>query len=387
MVSFTAESPRTAQVGANALLQAFEDVRTRVLQAEGEAVVDGIERALDDVRTDGQTPDLLNRRTNALVEQQVDLTRQPTVAWALRPDNPVNGNSKRAAALGLLVGAVLGVAAAYARASRRKTFNDPQEVARLYGAPLIGLVAAADSRGQVPAESCRFAAGAIERIRGASGPGLSLTFVSTRSGAEKSGVVAGVAVAMAESGARVLAIDADPLDGALTRLLLTVRQVPRGKGPFQTSPLCEGLAVLPAGEGTWAGRTGASYARAMSGLLDEAKQEFDVIVIDGPSLLEAANAAEIADVSDAAVVVLGLDESVRDHFEMVDRLDEIGTLVVGCIIRKGRPPRGADWYRRRSSRSTVASPRQIASAPRRGRDGARTGPVRGSAAAPVGFRR
>ena len=98
-----------------------------------------------------------------------------------------------------MIGLVLGVAVAYVRASRRQGFIDQQDLAALYGVPLIGEIPAlraekalrsngaaadglpmrADPHSAV-AEAFRFAAGSVERIRAERGPRLSLVFVSPR---------------------------------------------------------------------------------------------------------------------------------------------------------------------------------------------------------------
>jgi capsular polysaccharide biosynthesis protein len=50
-VSFTWPGATVAQVGANALLQAFDDVRSETITAQGQATVAGIEKAIHDART------------------------------------------------------------------------------------------------------------------------------------------------------------------------------------------------------------------------------------------------------------------------------------------------------------------------------------------------
>jgi capsular polysaccharide biosynthesis protein len=141
-VSFTWPSSRVAQVGANAVLQAFDDVRAAAITAQGEAIVAGIEKAIRDARTEGQRKDLLKQRTQTLVNQQIDLARHPTVAWAAEPQVPINGNSKRSGAIGMVMGTILGAGLAYARASRRRCFEDRFEPATIYDAPLIGEIPA-----------------------------------------------------------------------------------------------------------------------------------------------------------------------------------------------------------------------------------------------------
>jgi Mrp family chromosome partitioning ATPase/capsular polysaccharide biosynthesis protein len=453
-VSFTWPSSRVAQVGANAVLQAFDDVRAAAITAQGEAIVAGIEKAIHDARTEGQRKVLLNQRTQALVNQQIDLARHPTVAWAAEPQVPINGNSKRSGAIGLVIGTILGAGLAYARASRRRCFEDRFEPATIYDAPLIGEIparragrspsladvdekaanritrqmatflakvpvfaigfavvyfavpgeawpleangrnlllgtcfgltllfvgirvvqgarknwtAAADllpmaANPQSPvAEAFRFTAGSVERIRAMHSNRLIVAFVSTETGAARSSVVANVALAVAESGTSVLAVDADSAHGGLTALLLPgsppadgFEQVLAGQRPvsdcIRPSPLNQGLSVLGSGPAPTKRTTGAAHSKAVKKMIAQARASFDLVLIDSPALLRVADAAELVDNSDAAIVVLGPDEPVRDHITMAERLDLVKSKVVGYIYRRARRgPRLARHLRYRGS--------------------------------------
>jgi Mrp family chromosome partitioning ATPase len=375
-VSFTWPDAKIAQVGANALLQAFDDLRTASIAAQGEATVASIQNAIGDARTQGQRNDLLNQRTQALVSQQIDLARHPTVAWAAMPEVPVNGNVKRAGALGMAVGGVLGAALAFARASRHRCFEDALDPATLYAAPLLGEIPAqgteaalelgeagfgatamtADHRSTV-AEAYRFTAGSLERIRSDRRRRLSVVFVSSGSGAGSSVVVANVALAVAESGTRVLAVDAG--GGCLSSLLLPqspgsagLQQVLSGGRSatecIRTSPRHESLAVLGSGPPTGSRLTGAAYLERMEKVLAETTMTFGLVLVDSPSLLRAAEAIEVVDAADATVVVLGPDDPVQDHVDMANRLDLVGPEVLGYVFRQ--TPTASERIRRLRTR-------------------------------------
>lgn len=385
-VSFTWSNARVAQVSTNAVLQAFDDARVDAITAQGEATVAGIEKAIGDARTRGQIKDLENQRTQTLVNQQVDLARHPTVMWAAEPQLPINANSKRSGAIGLIAGTVLGAGLAYARATRRRCLDDRLDPAAIYDAPLIGeipapwadrkhsnwiasadmLPMAADPKSPV-AEAFRFAAGWVERIRAASGNQLVVAFVSTDRGAARTSAVANLALAAAESGTSVLAVDADSAEGGLTALLLPgsppadgFEQVLTGERSVsdcvEVSPLNQHLTVLGSGPAATVRTTGAAYSKAVEGLFGKAKASFDLVLIDSPALLRVADATEIVDNSDAAIIVIGSDESVRDHITMVERLNLVESEVVGYIYRGAR--RGA-WFSRRprdGGSARIASP-------------------------------
>jgi Mrp family chromosome partitioning ATPase len=283
-----------------------------------------------------------------------------------------------------LIGTVLGAALAFARASRRRGFDDRLQPAAVYDAPLIGEIPAfgtkkilssgSGSAGSVPmtadphsavAEAFRFTAGSVERIRAARGSRLSLVFVSTTAGAGTSAVAANVALALAERGTSVLAVDADAADGFLTALLLPdsptadgFEQVLAGQAAaadcIQTSPLHEGVAVIRSGQTTPGRATGAAYSEAVEKMLADARTRFDVVLINSPALLRVADATELVDASDATIIVVGPGEPIRDHFDLVDRLRLIESEVVGYIYKRApRRPHVAlsDRFTARPARS------------------------------------
>ena len=352
-VSFTWPDPRIAQVGVNAFLQGFDDARSAAIAAQGEATVASIQRANQDARTQGQRTDLTNQRTQALVSQQVDLARHPTIAWAAEPQTPVNGNSKRTGVIGLVIGGVLGAALAYARASRRRSFDDRLDPEAVYAAPLMAEIPAAEpSIAADPhpavAEEFRFAAGALDRFRAMRGPRMSLVFLSPGTGAATSAVVADIAVAMAESGTRVLAVDA-VADGDLTTLLLPsgpdadgFQQVIAGQrraaACIEPSALHDGVQVMRSGPRTTNRVAGASYSGAVRRLLAEVEADFDMVLVDSPALLRVASATELVAACDAAVVVISAHDPVQDHLDVVERLDLTGSEVAGYLYRRARRP-------------------------------------------------
>jgi Mrp family chromosome partitioning ATPase len=384
-VAFTASSPTVAQAGANALLQAFDTARSASIAAQYRNAIAGIDSTLGGTLSPSLRTSLETERTQQLVNEQLDLAQQPTMALAPTPTSPAGGSWKRSAAYGLVIGLVLGAALAYVRASRRRGFIDGQDPAALYGVPLIGEIPAFEAEkalrsngavaGGLPmsadphsavAEAFRFAAGSVERIRAERGPKLSLVFVSPLAGVGKSMVIANLALALAEGGTRVLAVDAGAGDGDLAARLLPetpahggLEQVLAGEQPLGRcmlpSPLNGAVAVLASGPELQRRVTGAARSKAASELLATAKSIFDVVLIDSPAFLQVAEATELVDASDAAIIVLSPDELIRDHVEMVDRLKLFGSDVVGYICNRApMPPQLARYQRNGSSARPIA---------------------------------
>lgn len=375
-----------AQTGANAVLQAFDEVRADSIKDHAAVAMGAIQQAIDDSRNQDQREELLAQRATMLVNQQIDLAQHPTFQWAVEPQSPANRDETGTAVLGLLIGAILGTAVSYALAARRQIFDDRFTPAALYGAPLIGEIPAfkgwrkgtrggGATGGLLPvtsaprsaaAEAFRFTAGSIERIRDAHGSTPSVVFVAPMEGSGKGTVVANVALALAEGGRRVLAVDADP-GGDLTALLLPdasvdgFEQVLAGRRALveciRTSPRNADLMVLPAGRPANGRVTGATYAKAVDSMLAASKQSVDIILIDSPALLAAANAAQLVAVADVAVVVVRSSDQVRDHRAMVERLVLVETEFVGYVNEKADvPSRRARLRRLRTESARPADP-------------------------------
>jgi len=363
-IAFTSPSARVAQVGANAMLQAYDDARSDSIRAQADATIAGIDQAMA-ASTDTQLAALLTQRTQTIINEQTDLADQPTMVLAAEPSRSVGLTWKRAAPIGLVLGIIIGAGLAYARTNFRRRFTHGRDPAALYGVPLIGEIPAFEAEktwrsngtaasGLLPmdadpqsavAEAFRFAAGSIERVRAERGPRLSLVFVSPLQYAGKSMVIANLALAIAEGGTRVLAVDADASYGDLTALLLPgiptdggLEQALTGQQPLadciQSSPLNGAVAVLGSAPAPQRRVTGAARSKAAFELLSMANQSFDVVLIDSPALLQVAEATELVNVSDATIIVLSPDDLIRDHLEMLDRLKLIGSDVIGYIYNR-----------------------------------------------------
>jgi Mrp family chromosome partitioning ATPase len=365
-VAFSWSDAQTAQVGANSLLQAFDDARTAAIVADGNATIAGIERAMADARSQNQRVDLIGERTRALVNLQIDMMHHPVTSPAELPEVPTNGNSKQGALIGLLAGLALGAAAAFARAVRRVGFGNRTDPSALYGVPLIAEIPPSDTRksllprpgkadvlpvqtagGSASAEAFRIVVESLERLRRGPLPRRSLVFISPAAGAGTSAVVANVALAMAEGGTRVLAVDADPA-GRLSGLLLPggtggdgFAQVVAGAvaaaDVVRRSPAHPGISVLPAGAPTAERTTGVAYTKAVGALLAEATDDYDVVLVDSAGLLQTAAAAALVVACDAAVIVVDSRDLVRDHRAMADRLDLIECAVLGYVYDSAHP--------------------------------------------------
>jgi Mrp family chromosome partitioning ATPase len=388
-VSFTAQNAQIAQAAANAVLQAYNEARSAIIRSQDGAVVAGIGRAIAKVDRQlasigrqlsgaysaglqqqlmaqraaltSQRTALVNQEAQAIVGEQVDLAQQPAMQTAGQPVTHARHKWVTNGAIGLVIGVLIGSALAFALARRKRIIADRQDPSVIYGVPLIGEIPAFDARrirhsngravnGLLPmttdpqsavAETFRFAAEFVERVRIMRGPRLSLAFVSSRAGSGRSTVVANLGLAIAEGGARVLVVDADAGGADLTARLLPGVQIAGGYEQVLAGERAladcvrpcsfnDAVAVLPAGPRPRRRVTGAARAAAVAALLAEAKASFDAVLIDGPPMLAVADATAV-EAADGTVVVIGPNELVQDHREMAERLTMIGSDIIGYI--------------------------------------------------------
>jgi Mrp family chromosome partitioning ATPase len=356
---FAGPNARVAQVGADAVLRAFDQARSAAITAQANALMSSVNQAL--ARVGAQEKNALRgEQAQVAANEQADLASHPTFGWAVKPTAPLNGGLKRTAVIGLLIGLVLGAALAYLRASRRRGHGSGTDPAVVYDVPLIGEIPAfrtgnrALSNGNVAdgllavrtdpdsaaAEAFRSTAESVELIRATRGPRLSLVLVSPQAGGTGM-VLANLAFALAERGTRVLVVDADAVGGGEAARLLHATGAIGGLEEalagglslaecIASSPFSAAVGVLECGRGSLL-LAGAARAKAAAALLEEAKGSFDLVLIDSPALLRAAGAAELAAACDAAVTIVGPGDPVGGYAEIANRLRLIGTEVVGYI--------------------------------------------------------
>ncbi len=262
--------------------------------------------------------------------------------------------------VGLIVGLMIGTGAAYLLALRRRRITVRTEPEALLGAPLLAEVPdfgddrsplpVADAPGSAAAEAFRFAAAAVDLPdRGAADGSAAATLVAVASAAVgdgKSTAAGNLALAVARQGHRVLAIDADFGDQAMSRLLLPFDSPASGMVDWVLSGADVADAVytieashrhtldlLPRGLGN-ATAPEFFHRREVADLLRQMAARYDLIVVDTPPLLQVAYATTVVGLADSAMVVVGHDSPAVLLEALRDRLDLIGTPVRGYVYNR-----------------------------------------------------
>jgi capsular exopolysaccharide synthesis family protein len=176
----------------------------------------------------------------------------------------------------------------------------------------------------------------------------------------KSTVTANLAMALAEMGRRVLLVDADlrkPKQHVLFRLENTwgladlledetaVNAYP--KEAFYRETEIRNLHVLPSGPPMK--NVGAMvHSDRFGALLERFRAEFDYVFVDTPPVLLVSDARVIGQRSDGVILVLRAGETKQaDALQVVRRLKEDGTRILGTVLNQWTPPgAGRKYYKK-----------------------------------------
>jgi Mrp family chromosome partitioning ATPase len=324
----------------------------------------------------GRQSALIQRRDELEVDAELESTGIVVFAPALEAEKK-SSIMPRALAVGLILGGLLGAAASYLLALRRRPFSDRLQPGPILAAPLLGEVPdfraegikwelpVLDAPASASAEAFRFVAAALDvqlghrEIEGlfdageaASGrrPVRSLVVVSGQQGDGKTVVAANIALASARQGNRVLVIDADFGSQRLSSLLskhntapglteMVEQRLPLTEvvqevelwGEVTIDLLSRGLEAVTAPE--------FFGSPAVQGFLTAVRHEYDLVLIDAPPLLQVAYTSTIARCADGALAVVRHRGDVRAVKDVTERLALLGTAAAGYVYNRA-PLRG-----------------------------------------------
>jgi capsular exopolysaccharide synthesis family protein len=263
--------------------------------------------------------------------------------------------------IGGLIGLALSVAFAVMRAFLWQTVRSRADIARLTSTPVLGEIVEArrgvpltaavlNNRLGIEAESVRTVAANLNFLT-VDGGLRSVVVTSAASGEAKSSLVIALGVMIAESSRRVLLIDADlrspslaeytQLDGGLglTNVLIGEATLTSAAQEWGT----DGLWVLTSGADA-PNPNQLLTSRRMTELLDEAREEFDFIVIDCAPLLAVTDATWLGNQVNGALLTVLYDKTRTHNLERVMAAAEVGGLnILGAVLTRV-PRRGVSRY-------------------------------------------
>ena len=287
----------------------------------------------------------------------------PSVTIAQNPvTTRVPGNVARNVGFSAVLGLLIGAIAVAVREATGKTVNEEDDLRRL-GLSAVGVISLGGRPGrgypdEALAEAFRrlrsllpdFAGLRAEPDRGTS---LLLTGAQPKEGT--TAVACGLAIAMAETGASVVLVDANLRTPGVGRYLAldTSRGLADVLSGAATVPdvlqdsLDGRLTVLPSGEQP--PDPGEILASPRLGVtLRSLTERFDVVIVDAPPLHGVADAAVLSKVTDGALLVVRAHRTrTADVERSMDLLTRVGAKLAGAVLNAlpKKLPTGTAWQR------------------------------------------
>ena len=290
---------------------------------------------------------------------------------ALEPKKPSSPKPLMDGGIGLMVGLVAGIVAAYGRNHFDRRIRTRDDAARASGAPVLAAVPPVDWRGAPSADALVSisdpASSAAEQYRtlranlAAQGLGSSircLLVTSPGKGEGKSSTVANLAVACANSGLKTLAVSADPRRPTLHAFVEVpdapgLPEVLRGHAPLSAAifvTAVPNLFVLPSRPDPATGSDLLASHRLQE-ILAEATAHADIVLVDVTSIADGADASILARLVGNCLLVVEADHTDRTAVtRAATTIAHAGARIVGTVLNRassadetaGVPERTAD---------------------------------------------
>ena len=280
------------------------------------------------------------------------------------PSAPYTPKKKLSLLAGLLGGLLLGVGAAFAYNALDPRLRREEQLRSVIGAPVLARIPreplVRKRRPLLPAELSFVSHEGYRRLRttlaSRSTNGVARAFLVTGSAPSegKTTTAINLAFALAQSGVRVILIEADLRRPTIASSLglepsFGTAEVLTGEVELSDALMpvtIDGvtLRVLPAA------RAGDDLAERLSysvarDLIADAKELADFVVIDSPPLTAVVDALPLAQFADEVLVVARLGRSRLNKLEdLVELLDQQGAAVSGVVLVGQAAARGSSYY-------------------------------------------
>lgn len=290
---------------------------------------------------------------NAFAQQALDFSKSDPlltaqlVARALPPTSAAAPPRRLLEASALLVGILLGVVASLLLERGRPRLRSWRDLARATGYPVVGRIppSKALKQGPMAAFSDLRTASAFRILRANLEPQLregsiDLIAVSSPGPADgKTTVTTLLGEALGRLGMRVLLIDGDLRRPGFARYADVnphpgLAEVLRGEIPLMEAAQegwAENVAILPTAHDPEAGDL---LARRLTDVLAEAREHFDLVVIDTPPLLSTDDARTIATMAKGILLVVTRGTLAQSVNEAVLAIEAVQAPLMGIVANR-----------------------------------------------------
>ncbi|WP_337925098.1 polysaccharide biosynthesis tyrosine autokinase [Arthrobacter jiangjiafuii] len=287
--------------------------------------------------------------------------RLSIITPATAPSSPSAPNTELNILAGLVIGAALGTGWALLKARFDTKVRGEEDLRRITDVPLLGGTAFDTDAQKKPlltqASHQSPRAESFRQIRtnlqfAGVGTKSKITLVtSSLPGEGKSTTAINIAIAMAQSGKRVVLVDADlrrpstadylgiESSVGLTTALVGTAAVESLLQPWGDDE----LFVLASGQ-IPPNPSELLGSGAMSKLLNQLEQDFDAVIVDAPPLIPVTDASVLAQVVGGVVLVVGSSKvKSQDLQKSIELLQLVGANILGVVLNL-LPTNGPDAY-------------------------------------------
>lgn len=382
--------PQHAATVANTYARKFVELRRQQAAAELLAAADQIRASVARLQSqiDALPPDGSPERREALLQQQARFSErldQLEIEVALQsggaqvvgqsqvPNSPVTPTPGRDAALGLVLGAMLGVGLALLFEYRDDSVKTKDEMADVIKPlPVLGAIPTVaawrdpklgrpgprlltgEDAGALPASEAYRGLRTSVRLLGVERPLTMIQITSALPGDGKSTTLANLAVVLVAAGHRVVMVDCDlrrptlhsafGLDNSVGFTSVLARETDVA-GALQRIPNERNLALLASGA-LPPNPSELLGSKRTSELLFALRADFDMILLDCPPVLSVTDAAVLSVWVDATLVVASAGVTKRNQLrEALALLRQSEAPVTGGVLNQVAPQEGyGDYY-------------------------------------------
>jgi capsular exopolysaccharide synthesis family protein len=316
--------------------------------------------------------DLKDRANSLQILSQLQSGEVQLEQAAIPPTTPSSPKVARNTAVGLVLGLLVGLGAAFLLQRLDRRLREPSDLEDVYGVPLLGVVPespalrraqdSGDHAQELPPNEAEIFGLLRAHIRyfNVDRDLRTVVIVSAAPGDGKSTVARYLAMATATVGSRVLFLEAD-LRRPMAAKYFGVQRAP-GVSEVLVGEEClesaaqrvefasrkgttVGLDVLVAGGVLPPNPPQVIESQAMASLLSDARDSYDLVVIDTPPLVLLPDAFPLLRQADGVLIVSRLGENRRDvAARLQETLASVEAPVIGVIANGYKRPRGASAY-------------------------------------------
>ncbi len=296
---------------------------------------------------------LLSKLEESKIAEAMQISDAKIIDYAITPDCPVEPRLRQMTLLGLLLGLLIGILGAFLLDYLDTSIKDVKEIEEITGISVLATIPKIKDNqlGQIPVlrDSGSEASEAYRILRtnllfaAAAKPLKSLLITSTAPQEGKTTTAINLGIIFTQTGSNVLVLDCDfrrPMlhryfkdlvpdnnhglsDVLVNRLKLkdAILSCPRTNLKFITS------GTIPSNPAELLG------SQRMENLLNELKEEFDILLIDAPPALGLADARVLGKLCDGILIVLLAGKTSRDAvMEIKEELQRTGEKIVGYVL-------------------------------------------------------